>query len=113
MTFSLVLANELHVERSHCCEAMTEQVNLQSPLASSALLGTTDKRIYWSPVFNEYGLICQPSAEILVISHCPFCGFALPPSRRQAWVTALERTGWRTWGDPIPPRMLTYEWQAA
>ena len=113
MKFSLVLANEPHVERSHCCEAMTEQVNLQSPLASSALLGTTDKRIYWSPVFNEYGLICQPSAEILVISHCPFCGFALPQSRRQAWVAALERTGWRTWGDPIPPHLLTHEWQPA
>jgi hypothetical protein len=113
MTFSLVLSNEAHVERSHCCEAMTEQVNCQSPKAPGPLLGTTDKRIYWSPVFNEYGLICQPSAEILVISHCPFCGSSLPLSQRKAWFSALERTGWRTWGDPIPPHMLAHGWQAA
>jgi hypothetical protein len=113
MTFSLVLADEPHVQGVHCCAAMTEQVNLRSPLASTALLGTTDKRIYWSPVFNEYGLINQPSAEVLVISHCPFCGFALPPSHRQAWFEALERTGWRTWGDPIPPDMLSPDWLAS
>ncbi len=112
MTFCLILANEQHVERRHCCEAMTWQANLQSPLAESPLIGTTDKRIYWSPVFNEYGLIRQPAAEILVISHCPFCGVALPPSRREAWMAALERTGWRTWGDPIPGYMLTHDWQA-
>lgn len=112
MAFSLILENEPHLERQHCCPAMTEQVNLQSPLVSSPLLGSTDKRIYWSTVFNEYGLICQPSTEVLVISHFPFCGSALPVSRRREWFEALERTGWRTWGDPIPPRMLTCEWDA-
>jgi hypothetical protein len=91
---------------------MTAQVNLQAPFATSPLLGTTDKRIYWSPVFNEYGLICQPSPEVLPIAHCPFCGVALPPSRRGEWIRKLETTGWRTWGDPIPERMLSDDWHA-
>ena len=112
MTFALVLKNEQHATRVHCCEQMTTQVNLQSPMAESPLLGTTDKRIYWSPTFNEYGLICQRSAEVLTIAHCPFCGVALPPSRRDEWLRMLEATGWRTWGDPIPERMLSQEWYA-
>jgi hypothetical protein len=113
MSFKLVLANEEHLQRDHCCASMTEQVNLHSRHAASPLLGTTDKRIYWSPVFHEYGLICQPSAEILVISHCPFCGNSLPASRRNAWFAELELTGWKTWGDLIPPRFLAHGWQAA
>jgi hypothetical protein len=112
MAFALVLAKETHVTREHCCTDMTAQVNLQSPLAESALLGTTDKRIYWSPLFNEYGLICQPSSEVLTISHCPFCGVALPPSRRDDWLQKLKATGWRTWDDPIPARFLSPDWHA-
>jgi hypothetical protein len=112
MTFALVLAKEMHVTRKHCCDDMTSQVNLQSSLAESPLLGTPDKRIYWSPLFNEYGLICQPSPEILTISHCPFCGVALPPSRRDDWLRKLEATGWRTWDDPIPERFLSPDWHA-
>jgi hypothetical protein len=90
----------------HCCEQMTWRVNL--PFQEG---GASDKRLYWSPVFNEYGLICRPSAEVLVISHCPFCGTGLAASRRQAWFAVLELTGWRTSGDPIPQELLSYEWQ--
>ena len=112
MTFVLVVANEPCVQRKLCCEQMTAQANLRSPMAESALLGTIDRRIYWSSIFNEYGLICQPSAEVLLIGHCPFCGTQLPPSRRDEWFRKLEATGWRTWGDPIPEAMLSNEWHA-
>jgi len=112
MTFALVLKDELHAVRKHCCERMTAQVNLPSPFAEGPVLGSTDKRIYWSPTFDEYGLICQPSPEVLPISHCPFCGGTLPPSRRSEWLRKLEATGWRTWGDPIPKHMLSQEWYA-
>jgi hypothetical protein len=113
MKFALVLTNEPHVTKPHCCDDMTTQVNLQSLVAASPLSGTTDKRIYWSPVFNEYGLICQPSPEVLPITHCPFCGVELPVSRREEWLRKLESTGWQTWGDPIPARMLSSDWDAA
>jgi hypothetical protein len=111
MSFALVLTNEKPLQKEHCCPEMTEQANLSYPNAKSALLGSTDKRIYWSPVFDEYGLICQPSAEILVIAHCPFCGTSLPTRQRDKWVEKLEKTGWRVWGDPIPEQFLTKAWR--
>jgi len=110
MAFAMVLTNEPRVERRHCCDDMTWQANMLSSTAEGALLASTDKRVYWSPVFDEYGLICQPSAEVLKISHCPFCGTELPASKRAAWFGALERTGWRTWGDPIADEMLSDGW---
>ena len=111
MTYALVLREEKHLHKEHCCGEMTEQVNQIYPSENSALVGSTDKRIYWSPAFDEYGLICQPSAEILIISHCPFCGTKLPSSQRDTWMTELEKTGWLTWGDPIPSKFLSERWQ--
>jgi Domain of unknown function (DUF6980) len=108
--FALVLQNEKRHIKRHCCSEMTEQVNIHSPLAKSPLLGSTDQRIYWSPVFDEYGLICQPSAEVLPIRHCPFCGVQLPKSRRKAWFERLEASGWKSWGDFIPDELLRYDW---
>ena len=112
MSYAFVLVDELPLYKEHCCAAMTDQANLTYPSAKSALLGSTDKRIYWSPLFDEYGLVCQPSAEILVIAHCPFCGARLPSSRRAQWFDRLEQTGWQTWGDPIPKEFFTEAWRA-
>ena len=111
MTFSLVLTDEGKHAKEHCCAEMSEQANLVFSDAISPLLGSTDKRIYWSSVFNEYGLICQPSAEVLQILYCPFCGVRLPESRRSSWFEALEASGWKTWGDPIPTELLNHDWQ--
>jgi hypothetical protein len=111
MTFSLVLTGEPSYVKEHCCAEMSEQANMAFPDAKSPLLGSTDKRIYWSPVFDEYGLICQPSAEVLPIHHCPFCGFRLPVSRRDEWFATLENGGWQTWGDPIPSELLAHDWK--
>lgn len=113
MKFSLPLKDEPHVAKQHCCQSMTDQANMQAPLdAPSKLLGSTDKRIYWSPIFDEYGLICQPSAELLLISNCPFCGSELPESKRQAWFAELEARGWESWEDPIPSLMFELNWKA-
>jgi len=109
--FALVLRDEQRQNREHCCPTMTQQINLTSALGVGPLEGSTDQRVYWSPVFDEYGLICQPSMEILLIQFCPFCGTKLPPSRRNAWHEALRKTGWQSWGDPIPPRLLEIDWQ--
>jgi hypothetical protein len=111
MTFSLVLTGESGYPKEHCCAEMSEQANMAFPEAKSPLLGSTDKRIYWSPVFDEYGLICQPSSEILQIHHCPFCGSRFPESRRDMWFEKLEKDGWKTWGDPIPIELLSHDWK--
>src|SRR5688572_23745674 len=104
--FAMILKGEKRHKKDHCCQEMTAQVNMHWPKAESPLLGSTDQRIYWSPVFDEYGLICQPSAEILKIQHCPFCGVTLPESRRDAWLDRLATLGWKKWGDPIPEEFL-------
>jgi len=108
--FALTLKDEERHLKDHCCARMTQQVNSFWPLAADALSGSTDQRIYWSSVFDEYGLICQPSAEILKIEFCPFCGAKLPQPRRDKWVERLRELGWKTWGDPIPPGMLRHNW---
>ncbi len=111
MSFALVLTHEKPAPKTHCCEDMTEQANLAYPEAESPLLGSTDKRIYWSPAFDEYGLICQPSAEVLVISHCPFCGTSLPRSKRELWGEALTARGWRGWDEVMPEEFLSNAWR--
>ena len=111
MSFALVLADEKHIAKAHCCDEMTEQANLAYSGAASALLGSTDKRIYWSAAFDEYGLICQPSPEVLVISNCQFCGATLPKSHRSNWLASLEERGWKQWGDPIPKEYLSSAWR--
>jgi hypothetical protein len=108
--FALILKDEARFEKKHCCDRMTQQVNSQWPLAESPLLGSTDQRIYWSPVFDEYGLVCQPSAEILTIQFCPFCGTEFPESKRAAWLAQLEAMGWKSWDDAIPEEMLRHDW---
>ncbi len=110
MELHLVLTDERPHAKEHCCSEMSIQVNLLSADGKRPLQGTTDKRIYWSPVFDEYGLISQPSAEVLTIQHCPFCGVQLPDSRRDAWFERLETTGWKTWGDPVPRDLLAHDW---
>ena len=110
ISFHLVLAGEQPHVKDHCCSDMSEQANLGLADIERPLQGATDKRIYWSPVFDEYGLVCQPSAEVLAIQHCPFCGIRLPKSRRDAWFDSLEKTGWKTWGDPVPREFLTHSW---
>ena len=109
--FALVLENEERHIKLHCCQEMTEQVNSVWPEAESPLQGSTDQRLYWSPVFNEYGLICQPSPEVMKILFCPFCGAKLPMSRRDEWFVRLEKSGWKTWGDPIPLELLRHDWK--
>lgn len=111
MPFKLILDQEQPFEKEHCCALMAEQANLTYPEAAGALLGSTDKRIYWSPLFDEFGLICQPSAEILLIANCPFCGTRLPPSQRNKWFAKLGSVGWKNWGDPIPREFFFHAWR--
>ena len=96
MTFSLVLIGDPSYTDEQCWAKMCAQVSMAFTNAKSLLLESTDKRIYWSPVFDEYGLICQPSTEILQIQHCPFCGAHPPESRRDKWFERLEKEGWKT-----------------
>ena len=53
-----------------------------------------DKTIHYEPRFEEYGIpIPDGGQSEIVIRFCPWCGKALPPSRRNAWFDAIEAMG--------------------
>jgi len=53
-----------------------------------------DNVIYWSPPFDEYGLIIHDGgASYIVLEHCPWCGTKLPESKRDVWFSELQGLG--------------------
>jgi hypothetical protein len=71
-----------------------------------------DVLIDYSEIFDEYGLIVHDGGcSSLDIKFCPFCGTALPESKRDLWFDTLENMGF---DDPteqeIPERFKTNEW---
>ena len=54
----------------------------------------TNKLIYHSEKFDEYGLIMHDGGQsYILIDHCPFCGKRLPESKRDQWFDELEELG--------------------
>jgi hypothetical protein len=50
--------------------------------------------VLYQPEFDEYALPVRTEPPSLVpISHCPWCGTALPASRREEWVERLATLG--------------------
>lgn len=71
-----------------------------------------DALVDYSPRFDEYGLIVHDGASsTLGIAFCPWCGTALPASRRDQWFDELKRHGFE---DPlaqdIPERFDSDAW---
>jgi hypothetical protein len=53
-----------------------------------------DVLIHYLPKFNEYGLIVHDGgASVIAINYCPWCGAALPESKRDEWFNSLEKLG--------------------
>jgi len=53
--------------------------------------------IVYRPKFDEFGIHLF-DGSVIGIRHCPFCGIALPPSRREQWFGALRALGF---DDPV------------
>ncbi len=53
--------------------------------------------IVYRPKFDEFGIHLF-DGSVIGIRHCPFCGVALPPSRREEWFQALRQLGF---DDPV------------
>lgn len=98
-------------EKAHCCTAMTEAVTYRCPQHPDPF-DCGDSVVYYSAMFNEYGLIIYDGgASYLLIPHCPWCGTALPASRRDDWFEALEQQGFSNpLGDEIPKAFQTDAW---
>ena len=68
--------------------------------------------VIYSPHFDEYGLPVRDGGSSLVtITHCPWCGDALPPSRRMEWFERLAALGIADpASDEVPEEFRSDEW---
>jgi hypothetical protein len=50
--------------------------------------------VHYTPKFDEYGLVVHDGgSSTRLISFCPWCGAALPGSKRARWFEALAALG--------------------
>ena len=70
-----------------------------------------DKRITYFPRFDEYLLLGRKGgADDIAIRHCPWCGVAVPESKRGRWFRELLAMGCDPAQGEIPVKYMTDEW---
>ena len=94
-----------------CCEMMVIQLTRHCDEHSS-LFDCPDAIIAYNTQFDEYGLIIHDGGtSVQSIHYCPWCGTALPISKRERWFTELAALGF---DDPvtqhIPEAYNTDQW---
>ena len=97
----------------HCCAEMTAALGFRCDVHDDPF-DCPDTLLIHHPLFREYGLpIRDGGPSYLTISHCPFCGAALPSSRRDAWFDAVEAAGLEGAAfESLPDRLrATTEWE--
>jgi len=76
------------------------------------LFDCPDALILYEPRFDEYGLIIHDGGtSYQVIHYCPWCGTALPASKRDRWFDELAALGFDDpVTQPIPIAFTTDAW---
>ena len=71
-----------------------------------------DALVFYEPRFDEYGLIIHDGGtSVRVIQFCPWCGAALPASKRDRWFDELVALGFDDPAvQPIPSAFTTDAW---
>jgi len=71
-----------------------------------------DAVIVYSAKFCEYGIpIRDGGTSRIDITICPWCGIALPHSKRDEWFSKLEALGYEDpWSDDIPEEFQSDAW---
>jgi hypothetical protein len=71
-----------------------------------------DCLVHYVEKFDEYGLIIHDGGtSFCLISHCPWCGTALPESKRDRWFDELAALGFDNPSEQdIPERFQSSEW---
>jgi hypothetical protein len=70
-----------------------------------------DNLVYYNATFNEYGLIIHDGGgSKLNIDYCPWCGTALPASRRDEWFDRIEALGLDPSEDDLPAEYHSDAW---
>ncbi len=84
----------------HCCEQMNENIKSE------------DGIVYYSDVFNEYGIPYSDGVSIMKMEFCPWCGKRLPQSMREKWFNELEALGYEEpWlNENIPEEYKSDKW---
>ncbi len=71
-----------------------------------------DAIVHYAPKFDEYGLIVHDGgSSVRAIAFCPWCGAALPESKRDRWFEALLALGIENpLSDPVPLEYQSDVW---
>ena len=94
----------------HCCDAMTAQLMQRCDVHTDPA-DCPDVLVSYHEKFDSYRLwIHDGGASVLSISHCPWCGSALP-DRSDEWYARLAQLGF---DDPssqeIPAEFRSAAW---
>lgn len=60
--------------------------------------------------FDEYWIVAGSAQQCLF--YCPWCGEALPPSKRDEWFDAVEAFGLDPWEDEVPEEFQSDAWRS-
>lgn len=93
------------------CVHIADQVTKACPDHTEAA-DCSDILISYFAKFDEYSIAARDgSTSSVAIRYCPWCGIALPESKRDRWFKELTTLGYTDfYGDDIPPEYLTNAW---
>ncbi|WP_157888805.1 DUF6980 family protein [Alteromonas abrolhosensis] len=98
MTIVMMLRNERQSLPKCCCTDMEDAIK------------DAEHPIYYSGVYQEYGLRLNSGYEYSIMKYCNWCGAELPSSRREQWFDSLEKQGIDPWENDIPIHYLSSSW---
>jgi hypothetical protein len=90
--------------REHCCPALRSHLQVSVDGTVQAL----DRPVVYDPVFDEYALESAPRVEPW--RYCPWCGAALPPSKRDRWYAEVARLDLSPEHPDLPAALRSDEW---
>ncbi|MBE6727773.1 MAG: hypothetical protein E7562_03895 [Ruminococcaceae bacterium] len=99
-----------------CCEDMFNNIAYIDQSNNVDL--ESDKFVFYSSKFNEYGIPIhdgenRKATSYILIQYCPWCGKRLPESRRDEWFDRLEHLGFESPledFEKIPVEFKSDEW---
>tara|TARA_B100000745_G_C20132989_1_gene388285 strand:- start:1229 stop:1687 length:459 start_codon:yes stop_codon:yes gene_type:complete len=71
-----------------------------------------DAVIQYDEVFDEYSIPHGDGISQMMINNCPWCGVALPESKRDLWFDTLASMGYDDpWEQDIPGKFKSKQWR--
>jgi hypothetical protein len=99
--------------RTHCCAHMTAAVTYVCDQHESPY-ECPDNLVVYDHAYDEYGLVVHDGGPSSVqIRFCPWCGTALPASKRDAWFDGLKQLGIEPHSNDVPEDFRSDAWWQA